>query len=94
MFETFNVPAMYIAMQGILSLFSTGCTTGIIVDSGYGVTQTAPIYESFSIPHAVSKVNIAGHDLTTFLGKLLKDRTFHAEYVDHNKYSGYHDITK
>ena len=76
MFETFNVPAMYVAIQAVLSLYSAGRTTGIVVDSGDGVTHTAPIYEGFSIPHAVSKVQIAGRDLTNFLAKLLLERSY------------------
>jgi actin-related protein len=47
MFETFNVPAMYVANQGALSLYSAGRTTGIVVESGDGITQTVPINEGF-----------------------------------------------
>jgi len=45
MFETFNIPAMYVAMQGVLSLHASGRTTGIVLDSGDGVSQTVPIFE-------------------------------------------------
>ncbi|MCK4973291.1 MAG: actin family protein, partial [Candidatus Heimdallarchaeota archaeon] len=45
MFDTFNVPAMYISMQAILSLYASGRTTGIVVDSGDGVTHIVPVYE-------------------------------------------------
>ena len=34
MFETFNVPAMYVAIQAVLSLYASGRTTGIVLDSG------------------------------------------------------------
>jgi actin, other eukaryote len=67
MFETFNVPAMYVANPGVLSLYAAGRNTGIVCESGDGVTCTTPIYEGFSIPHAVSKINIGGRDLTHFL---------------------------
>jgi actin-related protein len=70
MFETFNVPAVYVAIQPVLSLYSAGRTTGIVCDSGYGFTCSSPIFEGFSIPHAVAKIQIAGRELTHFLLKL------------------------
>jgi len=53
MFETFNVPSLYLAIQSVLSLYSTGSTTGLVLDSGAGVTHTVPIYEGYALPHAV-----------------------------------------
>ncbi|CAL0318850.1 unnamed protein product [Lupinus luteus] len=45
MFEKFNVPAMYVAIQAVLSLYASGRTTGIVLDSGDGVSYTVPVYE-------------------------------------------------
>jgi actin-related protein len=71
MFETFQVTGMYVAIQAVLSLYANGRTTGCVVDSGDGVTHTVPVYEGFSIPHAVHKNFIAGRAITDHLVNLL-----------------------
>merc|ERR1712086_825592 len=64
MFETFNVPAMYVAIQAVLSLYASGRTTGIVMDSGDGV------------PHAILRLDLAGRDLAEYMMKILTERGY------------------
>jgi len=76
MFETFNVPALYIATQAVLSLYASGRTTGCVIDIGDGVSHIVPIFEGFALSHAIQRVDLAGRDVTTYLQRLLRQRGY------------------
>jgi len=71
MFETFKVPAFYVSIQAVLSLYASGRTTGLVLDSGDGVTHIVPIYEGYALPHAIKRLDIAGREITRYLENLL-----------------------
>ena len=70
-FESIGVNEFYLAIQAVLGLFSTGRKTGLVIDSGAGVTHTVPVYEGFALPFATYKLDVAGDDLSQYLEQLL-----------------------
>ena len=71
-FEGFSVPAMYISMQAVLSLYAAGKTTGVVLDVGDGVTHAVPVYEGFALPHAITRSDVAGREVTDYFQLLLR----------------------
>eukprot|EP01048_Picozoa_sp_COSAG05_P000074 COSAG05_NODE_2_length_63105_cov_159.292956_17_plen_387_part_00 len=71
-FETFNVPAMYVSMQAVLSLYASGKTTGVVLDCGDGVTHAVPVFEGFALPHAITRSDVAGREVTEYFQLLLR----------------------
>uniref|UniRef100_Q7M3Y6 Actin homolog fat, testicular (Fragments) n=1 Tax=Pisaster ochraceus TaxID=7612 RepID=Q7M3Y6_PISOC len=72
MFETFNTPAMYVGIQAVLSLYASGRTTGIVLDSGDGVSHTVPIYEGYALPHAILRLILLGGLHETCYNSIMK----------------------
>lgn len=82
MFETFNVPGVYIAVQAVLAICATWVSkqqtsrdlTGCVVDSGDGVTHIIPVSDGVVIPSAIKHIPIAGNDFTKFIQDMIRER--------------------
>ncbi|KAG7148862.1 Actin-like protein like [Verticillium longisporum] len=72
LFETFNVPALHTSIQAVLSLYASGRTTGIVLDSGDGVSHAVPVYEGFAMPSSIRRIDVAGRDVTEYMQTLLR----------------------
>lgn len=71
MFETYQVPSLNISIQGVLALLGQGRTTGLVLDSGEGVTYTMPIFDGFGFNPNIKRLDLAGRDLNVLMAKLL-----------------------
>jgi actin-related protein 3 len=82
MFETYNVPGMYIAVQAVLALAASWTTkdkedrslTGTVIDSGDGVTHVIPVADGYVIGSCIKHIPLAGRTITTYIQQLMRDR--------------------
>ncbi|RMZ75532.1 hypothetical protein DV738_g5434, partial [Chaetothyriales sp. CBS 135597] len=76
MFERYNFGGVYVAIQAVLSLYAQGLSSGVVVDSGDGVTHIVPVYESTVLNHLTRRLDVAGRDVTRNLIALLLRRGY------------------
>ena len=73
MFETLGIGQYYVVVDGLLSIYSAGRFTGIVVQVNDDVTHTIPIYEGYVLSHAVKTNYIGVSDLEDYMNQLLTE---------------------
>lgn len=71
MFETYNFGAANISIQAMLTLYAQGLLTGVVVDTGDGVTHIVPVYDGYVPQHLIRRLDVAGRHVTSYMIKLL-----------------------
>jgi actin len=92
MFETFDIAGFYLSSQAFLTLCTEGSSTGMVVGSGEGVTQFVPIYEGYTIPQAIIRMNLGGGDVNNYLEKIIFKEGEHSSIPEQKKRSIIKDI--
>ncbi|KAF9605201.1 hypothetical protein IFM89_014314 [Coptis chinensis] len=76
MFEKYNFSGVFIQIQAVLTLYAQGLLTGLVIDSGDGVTHVVPVVDGYSFPHLTKRMNVAGRHITSYLVDLLSRRGY------------------
>ena len=76
MFETWGFEGVFIQVQAVLTLYAQGLLTGLVLDSGDGVTHVVPVLDGYSFPHLTKRLNVAGRHVTSHMIDLLTRRGY------------------
>lgn len=76
MFETYQFQGAKVSIQAMLVLYAQGLLTGVVVDSGDGVSHIVPVWQGVCPPALIKRLNIAGRHITTHLIKLMQIRGY------------------
>ncbi|XP_068669665.1 actin-related protein 4-like isoform X2 [Aristolochia californica] len=74
MFEKYQVPALFLAKNAVLTSFASGRATSLVVDSGGGSTTVAAVHDGYVLQKAVATSPIGGEFLTDCLMKSLESK--------------------
>jgi centractin len=84
LFDTLSVPALFFGSQPLLSLYASGNQSGVILETGDGISQCCVVYEGFSLPHSEVRCDFGGANITDFLQTKLRKNGYNfsttAEY--------------
>ncbi|XP_012881489.1 PREDICTED: actin-like protein 9 [Dipodomys ordii] len=81
-FESLRSPRMYVASQSVLSVYAHGKISGLVVDTGHGVSYTVPVFQGYNLPNAIERLDLAGNHLTAFLAEMLLGSGFQLQQQD------------
>ena len=74
LFEKYKIPAVFISKNAVLSAFSCGRTTAVVLDSGGGSTCVAPVHDGYVLQRAVVRSHFSGERLSGYLQSALEGK--------------------
>jgi len=76
MLEYYKFDSAKVAVQATLVLYAQGLLSGVVLDSGDGVSHLVPVWDGVVLPQLIRKINVAGRHMTQYLIKLLQVRGY------------------
>lgn len=76
LFELFDFEGAYLVNKSVLSLYASGRSTGCVLDSGYGVSYSVPVFEGYVSPQTIQSLNLGGRHLDEQLNKILYEKGY------------------
>lgn len=77
--EHYNCLAFYPVLDSMLTLYSGGFQTGLVIEIGDSLTRIVPIYKGYKLDHAIKILDIGGRTLTRYMEKILGERGYSAD---------------
>jgi len=74
MFEKYKVPAVFVSKNAVLSAFSCGRSTAVVLDSGGGSTCVAPVHDGYVLQRAVVRSHFSGERLSQYMLNTLEGK--------------------
>lgn len=73
-------------MQSLNAIYAEGLYSGMVLETGEGISTCVPVVEGYVISHAIQRMDIGGRDINEYLMELLKSKvvfttTFEKEFV-------------
>jgi actin-related protein 2 len=72
LFEKIGLGYFNIEPQAKMTLYCEGEETGVVLDSGDGVTHVIPVFANYLLHHQIKRLDIAGRHITDYLIRLLQ----------------------
>ena len=72
LFDKIGIGFFNIEPQAKMTLYCEGEETGVVLDSGDGVTHVIPVFANYLLHHQIKRLDIAGRHITDYLIRLLQ----------------------
>lgn len=74
MFEKYKIPALFLVKDPVLTAFSCGKSSALVLDSGHKQTVATPVNDGYALLKCIIKHDIGGEMITKDLFKAISEK--------------------